>query len=84
MTELCIYLHGMVYKDKLWFIKITNDVYMTYNLIRDSYGNCVLAGQYYLKAHFSEEGNMVKNGYTHIPSLTALFKKYIFQKRAIW
>ena len=38
---------------------------MTNNLVRDSYGNCVLAGQYYLKAHFSVKGNMVKNGYIY-------------------
>ena len=55
----------MVYKDTVWFIKITNDIYMANNLIRDSYGNCVLAGQHYLKAHFSEKDNMVKNGYIY-------------------
>ena len=55
----------MVYKDTVWFIKITNDIYMANNLIRDSYGNCVLAGQHYSKAHFSLKDNMVKNGYVY-------------------
>ena len=64
--ELCIYLYGMVYKDTVWFMKITNNIYMANNLIKDSYGNCVLlAGQHYLKAHFSEKANMVKNGYIY-------------------
>ena len=53
----------MVYKDTVWFIKITNDVYMANNLIRDSYGNYISAAQHYLRAHFSEKDNMVKNGY---------------------
>ena len=70
----------MVYKDTVQFIKIMNDTYMTYNLIRDSYGNCVLAGQHYLKAHFSEEDNIVKNGYIHIPCLTALFESTLFRR----
>ena len=70
----------MVYKGTVWFIKITNDKFMTYNLIRDSYGNRVLAGQHYLKAHFLEEDNMVKNGYIHIPCLAALFKSTLFRR----
>ena len=47
----------MVDKDNGW--------YMANNLIRDSYGNDVLAGQHYLKAHFSEKYSMVKNGYIY-------------------
>ena len=45
-------------------MKITNDIDMTNDLIRDSYGNCVLARQHYLKGlgHFLEKDNMVKNG----------------------
>ena len=45
-------------------MKITNDIAMTNDLIRDSYGNCVLARQHYLKGlgHFLEKDNMVKNG----------------------
>ena len=42
-----------------------NGICMASNLIRDSYGNWVLAGQHYLKAHFSEKDNMVKNGYIY-------------------
>ena len=38
---------------------------MANNLIRDSYRNCVLAGQHYLKGHFLEKDNMVKNGYIY-------------------
>ena len=64
-TELCIYLYGMVYEDTVWFINVTNNIYMVNNLIRDSYGNCVLAWQHYLKAHFSEKDSMVKYGYIY-------------------
>ena len=64
-TELCIYLYVMVYKDTVWFIKIMNDIYMANNLIRDSYGNCVLAGKHYWKVHFPEKENMVKTGYIY-------------------
>ena len=42
-----------------------NDIYMANNLIRDNYGNCVLAGQHYLKGHFPEKDNMVKYGYNY-------------------
>ena len=49
----------MVDKDNKWYI------YMANNLIRDSYGNYVLVGQHYLKAHFLEKDNMVKNGYIY-------------------
>ena len=42
-----------------------NDIYMANNLIRDSYGNCVLAGRHYLKGHFPEKDNMVKYGYNY-------------------
>ena len=38
---------------------------MANNLIRDSYGNYVLAGQHYLKAHFSVKDNMLKDGYIY-------------------
>ena len=50
--------------DTVCFIKI-NDIDITNDLIRDSYGNCVLAGQHYLKGHFLEKDNMVKNGYIY-------------------
>ena len=71
----------MVYKDTVWFIKITNDIYMANNLIRDSYRNCVLAGQHCLKAHFLEKDNMVKNGYIYKVNekhFTIFFKELIF------
>ena len=35
---------------------------MANDLIRDSYRNCVLGGQHYLKGHFLEKDNIVKNG----------------------
>ena len=51
--------------DTVWFIKIANDIGMANNLIRDSYGNCILAGQHYLKGHSLEKDNMVKNRYIY-------------------
>ena len=57
-----------------------NDIYMANNLIRDSYGNCVLAGQHYLKGHFPEKDNMVKYGYNYKVSkkhFTIFFKESI-------
>ena len=49
----------------VWFMKITNDIDMANDLIRDSCGNCVLARQHYLTGlgHFLEKDNMVKNGH---------------------
>ena len=38
---------------------------MANDLIRDSYENCVLAGQHHLKGHFLEKENTVKNGYIY-------------------
>ena len=38
---------------------------MANDWIRDDYGNCFLAGQYYLKGYFLEKENMVKNGYIY-------------------
>ena len=51
--------------DTVWFIQITNDIDMGNDLIRDSYGNFVLTGQHYLKRHFLEKANMVKNGHIY-------------------
>ena len=51
--------------DTVGFIKITNDSDMANDLISNSYGNCVLAGQHYLKEHFLEKDNMVKNGHIY-------------------
>ena len=45
--------------DTVWFIKITSDIDMTNDLIRDSYG------KHYFKGHFIEKDNMVKNGYIY-------------------
>ena len=58
-----------------------NDIYMANNLIRDSYGNCVLAGRHYLKGHFPEKDNMVKYGYNYKVNkkhFTIFFKESIF------
>ena len=45
--------------DTVWFIKITSDIDMANDLIRDSYG------KHYSKGHFIEKDNMVKNGYIY-------------------
>ena len=51
------------FADTVWFIKITNDIDMPNDLIRNGCGNCVLGGQHYLKGHSLEKENTVKNGY---------------------
>ena len=64
--------------DTVWLMKITNNTDITNDLIRDSYGNCVLAGQHWLKGCFSEKDNMVKNGYIYIVNkkhFTIFFKQ---------
>ena len=45
--------------DTVWFIKITSDIDIANDLIRDSYG------KHYFKGHFIEKDNMVKNGYIY-------------------
>ena len=50
-------------EDTVWLIKIASDTDMANDLIRDSYGLSILAGQDYFKGHFSEKDTMVKNGY---------------------
>ena len=53
---------------------------MANDLIRDSYGNCVLNGQHYLKGPFLEKDKMVKNGHIYIVNkkhFTILFKEPI-------
>ena len=66
--------------DTLWFIKITSDIDMANDLIRDSYGLCILSGQDYFKGQFLEKDNMVKNGYIYKVKkkhLTIFFKESI-------
>ena len=66
--------------DTVWLIKIASDSDMANDLIRDSYGLCILAGQDYFKGHFSEKDNMVKNGYIYKvkkKDLTLFFKESI-------
>ena len=59
---------------------VYKDIYIANNLIKDSYGNCVVAGKHYLKAHFSVKENIVKNGYTdkvNEKDFTIFFKESI-------